>query len=117
MLSLPDGGQQQTSDGAADGDNVYHMSHFPLPTFVSTRRYYCHVAGYNYVDLSFRHDNYHEISIMGMPDPLYLNVKSNMEALVRGLTYFLWRQPALPAWVHDGLIIGTTGGTSQVMNN
>ena len=98
--------------GGAGGD--YHTSYFPLPTFLSSRRYYCHLSGSNYMDLDFSHAKYHEISIFGPPEPIYFNVDEDFEALVRSLTYFLWRQPQLPDWVHNGVILGVQGGTKRV---
>ena len=39
--------------GEYGGD--YHNSYFPLPTFTSSRKYYCHVDSTRYMELDFDH--------------------------------------------------------------
>ena len=92
----------------------YHTTYFPQPTFISSRRYYGHVVGYNYMELDFSHENFHEIFILGKPHGMYFNVGSTMVDTLRRLTYFLRRQPELPDWLHDGVILGVQGGTQRV---
>ena len=39
--------------GEYGGD--YHTSYFPLPTFTSSKHYYCHVNSSRYMELDFTH--------------------------------------------------------------
>lgn len=40
---------------------AYHTTYYPQATYISSRQYYFHVEGYNYIHMDFRNDHYHEI--------------------------------------------------------
>ena len=58
--------------------------------------------------------DFHEIHILGKPSALYFNSAPTMKDLLEKLTFFLKRQPTLPEWLRNGIIIGMQGGTEKV---
>lgn len=89
----------------------YYWTFFPQPTFVSTEKYYCHVDNSAYMDFDFSHPGYHELQIWDSAITLILETADSWPALLHKLTGLLGRQPEMPDWVYDGLILGIQGGT------
>ncbi|MFD0871406.1 MULTISPECIES: alpha-glucosidase [Paenibacillus] len=98
----------------AGGD--YYWTFFPQPTFISSRKYYCHVDDSAYMDLDFRHPSYHELQLWNIPEKLVLEAADTYVELLGKLTAYLGRQPELPDWVYDGVWIGVQGGTEVVLD-
>ncbi|GIP31551.1 alpha-glucosidase [Paenibacillus sp. J2TS4] len=98
----------------AGGD--YYWTFFPQPTFVSSRKYYCHVDDSAYMDFDFRNANYHELHIWNIPEKLVLETADTYVGLLRKLTAYFGRQPELPDWVYEGVWIGVQGGTEVVLS-
>lgn len=101
-------------DDQAGGD--YYSTFFPAPTFVSTRKYYCHVDNTAYMDFDFRNENYHELQIWDIPERIIFETGESYVQLVEKVTAFLGRQPELPEWVYNGVVIGVQGGTETCVN-
>jgi len=101
-------------DDKAGGD--YYSTYFPLPTFVSSKKYFLHVDGSFYMDFDFRNSNYHELYMWGIPEKIVLNSADSYVDLIVKLTDFFGRQPELPDWVYDGVILGIQGGIDTVLN-
>lgn len=93
----------------AGGD--YYTTFFPAPTFVSTRKYYCHVDNTAYMDFDFKNENYHELQIWDIPEKITFETGESYLELVEKVTELLGRQPELPEWVYNGVVIGVQGGT------
>lgn len=98
--------------GGAGGD--YHTTYFPQTTFLSSRNFYCHYVGYNYGEVSFMPENFHEIFLSGTPGNFTFDVKPDTKELVKSLANFLGLQPELPDWVYTGAALGVQGGTDVV---
>nr|WP_150959209.1 alpha-glucosidase [Aneurinibacillus sp. XH2] len=98
----------------AGGD--YYWTFFPQPTFISSRKYYCHVDDSAYMDFDFRHPSYHELQLWNIPEKLVLEAADTYVELLGKLTAYLGRQPELPDWVYDGVWIGVQGGTEVVLD-
>ncbi|WP_144938416.1 alpha-glucosidase [Paenibacillus sp. 32O-W] len=98
----------------AGGD--YYWTFFPQPTFISSRKYYCHVDDSAYMDFDFRHQSYHELQLWNIPEKLVLEAADTYVELLGKLTAYLGRQPELPDWVYDGVWIGVQGGTEVVLD-
>lgn len=99
-------------DDKAGGD--YYTTNFPLPTFTSSKKYYCHVESTAYMDFNFRNDDFHEIQVWAVPEKIVFQTAKSWTAVLENLTNFVGRQPELPDWVHDGFILGVQGGTEVV---
>lgn len=98
-------------ENKAGGD--YYNTNYPQPTFVSSRRYYLHVDSTAYADFDFRNTEFHELQIWEVP--AYVRIESAptfLELLEKESAYF-GRQPELPDWIYNGLIVGLQGGTDR----
>ncbi|WON75941.1 alpha-glucosidase [Serratia sp. UGAL515B_01] len=93
----------------AGGD--YYWTFFPQPTFVSSQKYYCHVENSCYMNFDFSAPAYHELAIWQDQAVLRFDCASTYISLLEKLTALLGRQPELPDWVYDGVILGIQGGT------
>ena len=100
------------SDG---GGGDYHTTYFPQPTFVSSRLYFAHLENYEYAELDFREEDYHEITLWSGALHLVLGIGEGYEELLGSLTELLGRQPPLPDWACRGLWLGVQGGTERAL--
>ncbi|XP_077998213.1 sulfoquinovosidase-like [Glandiceps talaboti] len=98
------------------GGGAYHTTYYPEPTFVSSRKFYCHFDTTVYSVLDFRHPKFHEVEIWsGQPGKIYFDTAPTMLTLVQKVSAFLGRQPELPAWLHNGAVLGVQGGTDAML--
>ena len=97
----------------AGGD--YYTTFFPQPTFISTRKYYCHVNNSAYMNFDFSHETFHELQIWDMPEKIIFEAGKTYLDLIGKLTGLLGRQPKLPEWVYKGVWLGVQGGTEVVL--
>lgn len=93
----------------AGGD--YYWTFFPQPTFVSSRRYFCHISNSGYMCFDFSAPDHHALAIWEPQAELCFDTAPSQLALVSKLSAMLGRQPELPEWVYDGIILGIQGGT------
>jgi len=96
----------------AGGD--YYHTNFPQPTFVSTKKYYCHTQTTAYADFDFRNGGFHELHFWEVPEYTLFETADTYLALVEKITNLLGRQPELPEWLYNGIILGIQGGTDIV---
>ena len=102
---------------ALDGSGGdYHTTFFPQPTFLSSRMYFTHVRNYEYAELDFREDTFHEISLWCTDISLTLSCRDSFPALLEALTGLLGRQLPLPDWCMKGLWLGVQGGTKRAVD-
>lgn len=95
-------------ENKAGGD--YYHTNFPQPTYVSSHHYYLHVDSTAYADFDFRHDSFHELQFWEVPASVRIERADTFLALLEKLTAHLGRQPELPDWVYNGVILGVQGG-------
>lgn len=88
----------------AGGD--YYNTNYPQPTFISTKKYYCHVETTAYADFDFRNDEYHELQIWDIPQYVLFETAESYVELVEKLTEVFGRQPELPDWTYNGIWLG-----------
>lgn len=100
--------RSDVENGGAGGD--YYNTNYPEPTYVSSRRYYLHMDTTAYSDYDFRNAEYHELQTWTVPASIRLDAAPTFVDLLERLTAFLGRQPELPDWIYNGLIIGAQGG-------
>ncbi|MGG4130501.1 alpha-glucosidase [Paenibacillus illinoisensis] len=96
----------------AGGD--YYNTNFPQPTYVSTQKYYCHTETTAYADFDFRNDSFHELQVWEVPQYMLFETAETYLGLVEKITALFGRQPELPDWVYNGVILGIQGGTQVV---
>jgi alpha-glucosidase len=96
----------------AGGD--YYNTNFPQPTYVSSQKYYCHTETTAYADFDFRHPEFHELQVWEVPKSLVFETAQTYIELVEKISNLFGKQPELPDWVYNGVILGIQGGTEVV---
>ncbi|MFM5578431.1 alpha-glucosidase [Aeromonas veronii] len=94
--------------GKAGGD--YYHTNYPQPTFVSSRKYSCHIDTTAYADFDFRHEGFHELQVWAIPQAIELRTAESYLGIIEKLSARFGRQPRLPEWVYKGAILGLKGG-------
>lgn len=98
-------------ENKAGGD--YYNTNYPQPTFVSSRHYYLHVDSTAYADFDFRNEAFHELQLWEVPRSIRIEAAPTFIELLEKETAFFGRQPRLPEWIYQGLIIGVQGGDER----
>ena len=98
-------------ENKAGGD--YYNTYSPQPTYVSRRHYYLHVDSTAYADFDFRNAEFHELQIWEVPASIRIEAAPTFLELLKKESAFFGRQPELPDWVYNGLIIGVQGGSER----
>ena len=97
----------------AGGD--YYTTYYPEPTFVSTKKYYLHMETTAYADFDFRNESFHELQVWHKPEFIMIETADTYLELIEKLTAYFGRQPKLPEWVYNGVLLGIQGGTDLVI--
>lgn len=103
--------RSDVENGGAGGD--YYNTNYPQQTFVSSRHYYLHVDSTAYADFDFRNEDFHELQIWEVPASIRIEAADTFLELLEKESAFLGRQPELPEWVYNGLVIGVQGGNER----
>ncbi len=93
----------------AGGD--YYWTFFPQPTFVSTQKYFCHSSNSCYMNFDFTPADHHVLSFWRDSVELIFDFADSYISLLERLTALLGRQPELPDFVYNGIILGIQGGS------
>lgn len=93
----------------AGGD--YYWTFFPQPTFVSSQKYYCHSESSCYMNFDFTQSSCHELNFWQDYTTLIIEKADSYISLLDKLTDLLGKQPVLPDYVYDGVILGIQGGS------
>ncbi len=101
------------SDVENKGGGDYYNTNFPQPTYVSTKHYYLHMDSTAYADFDFRNKQFHELQVWEVPKQIRIESADTYAGLAGKLTEYFGRQPELPDWVYNGLIIGVQGGNER----
>ncbi len=94
----------------------YYNTNYPQPTFVSDKKYFCHLETTAYADFDFTHTSYHELQCWNIPEYLLFDAEDSFPELMTNITDVFGRQPELPEWVYNGVILGIQGGTEITLN-
>jgi alpha-glucosidase len=97
----------------AGGD--YYNTNYPQPTFISNEKFFCHLETTAYADFDFTHKEFHELQCWNIPEYLLFDVEQSFPALLKNITDIFGRQPELPEWVYNGVILGIQGGTEAII--
>lgn len=98
-------------ENKAGGD--YYNTNYPQPTYVSTKHYYLHMESTAYADFNFKNETFHELQVWEVPKQIRIEAAPTFVELLEKLSAFFGRQPELPDWVYNGLIIGVQGGNER----
>ncbi len=98
-------------ENKAGGD--YYNTNYPQPTYVSTKHYYLHMDSTAYADFNFKNETFHELQVWEVPKQIRIEAAYTFIELVGKITAYFGRQPELPDWVYNGLIIGVQGGNER----
>ncbi|MFW6285193.1 MAG: alpha-glucosidase [Bacillota bacterium] len=96
----------------AGGD--YYTTYYPEPTFISTRKYWCHLDTFAYADFNFKHEDFHELHAWEIPSAFVFESAESYVELIERLTDYTGRPPKLPDFLHDGIILGLQDGRDIV---
>lgn len=100
------------SDG---GGGDYHTTFFPQSTFVSSEYYFVHLENYDYAELDFRAEDFHEIGVWTTSVSFVVGTGESYGEVLGKLTALLGRQPLLPDWAMRGIWFGVQGGTERAL--
>jgi len=92
----------------------YHSTYYPETTFVTSNKTWFHLSTSAYCDFNFKHHNYHELMVWGIPEGFVFSVCASFPSLLTDLTDFTGRPPMLPEYLLDGMILGVQGGIELV---
>ncbi len=101
-------------ENKAGGD--YYNTNYPQPTYVSSQKYYLHADCTAYADFDFRNALFHELQFWAVPSRVRIEAADSWENLLYLLSEFFGRQPLLPDWIYNGVILGVQGGTERVFS-
>ncbi len=99
----------------AGGD--YYTTYYPEPTFISTRKYWCHLDTFAYADFNFKHDTFHELHAWEIPKMFVFESAKTYVELIERLTDYTGRPPELPDYLHDGMVLGLQDGRDTVVKH
>ncbi len=97
----------------AGGD--YYNTNYPQPTFISDKKYFCHLETTAYADFDFTNPNFHELQCWDIPKFLLFDAETSYPKLMTNITDVFGRQPEMPDWVYNGVILGIQGGTEYTI--
>lgn len=97
------------------GGGDYWWTFFPQPTICTSRRAFYHFDTRAWSSFDFRAADRHEFYTWALPASLTVGAADSMLDLVSGLSDFLGRQPELPDWAYDGVVLGIQGGTEACL--
>ena len=101
------------ADASDGGGGDYHTTFFPQPVFLSSRMYFVQLMNYEYAELDFEADSFHEIAVWSTQTHFVLGAGKSFAALTEKLSSLLGRQPMLPDWAMKGMWLGVQGGTAR----
>ncbi|MDP3177262.1 MAG: hypothetical protein Q8M76_05110, partial [Spirochaetaceae bacterium] len=104
---------QADLDGGSGGD--YWWTFYPEPSFVSSRGYYLHAETSAYAAFDFSRGDFAELEFWELPSRILIAPRGSMLGAARAASALLGRQPELPDWTQEGVILGIQGGTETCL--
>ncbi len=91
-----------------------HQSYCSTPSFISSKGYgfYCHED--NYGVLSFKKDELF-IKFREIPQSISLFAEDSLLDLSRAISKIVGKEPEVPSWVNDGVILAIQGGSEVLL--
>ena len=91
-----------------------YETYYAQPTFISSKKYFYHSFTTARCKFVFTNPDKTLIKTDEIA-PFCIGFGENFEEVLENLTSLLGRQPALPEWVYDGMILGVQGGTDVML--
>ncbi len=92
----------------------WYNTYYSMPCWVTTSGNFYALGSSAYSELDFKHHDYYSIYCWEVPDSITVGVSPSLKDAVSGLSLLLGRQPVLPDWIYDGLVLGVQGGSRTV---
>ncbi len=121
FTSEPGIGRDKTSyitwrvDSKLNAGGDYYTTNYPQPTYVSSNLYYLHLNSTAFSDFNFKNDAFSEIEVWEIPKSIRVEGATDYIDIFERLTAYLGRQPQLPDWIYNGLILGLQGGIDRTL--
>ncbi|MBU1020247.1 MAG: alpha-glucosidase [Firmicutes bacterium] len=93
-----------------------YKTYFIIPSFISSKNYFCHIESSGYGTFDFCDEDYHEITFVSPIKEMVLSFQGSLLDTSSKLCQFHGIMPKLPDWIYDGMILGLQGGTETVNN-
>ena len=90
-----------------------YESYYAQPTFMSSGKYYTHVDSDAYMKFGFG-ENKTVLYIHALPGKMWVGQDESFSGLSKKLSLVLGKQPPVPEWINDGLIIAVQGDTAAI---
>lgn len=103
------------SDVENKGGGDYYHTNYPQPTYISSQRYFCHIETTCYADFDFRNTAFHELHTWEIPKEILLRSAPTYIDLVSKISAYFGRQPRLPEWIYNGVILGLKRGEEHAL--
>ena len=91
----------------------WYTSYVSQPSYVTTDGRWVHSDCTAYTELNFKSPDKESLVFWESTVSIRLGCGDTPGELVDGLSSYLGRQPVLPDWVHDGMILGIQGGREE----
>ncbi len=91
-----------------------YESYYVQPTFLSSSKYFVHADSEAFMEFDFRKPSSHQLLFHEIPERIIIDRQKSFEKLLESLSSLLGKQPPLPDWVHEGVILGLQGGRKVV---
>ncbi|TFF84869.1 alpha-glucosidase, partial [Candidatus Heimdallarchaeota archaeon] len=89
-------------------------TYYPQPTFLSSNNYFCHVKTSSYAIFNFTKKSSHELYFWDVPQKISIGKSSTATETMGNLSSYLGKQPLLPNWVYEGVILSIQGGSEVI---
>ena len=87
----------------------------PLPSFVSSEKYWVHVEGASCARFDFRASRHTVLEFRGTLKEIVVGWGGSAADTVSGLACHAGKPPAIPGWTRKGAILGVGGGSGEVL--
>ena len=104
------------ADNEANAGGDYYHTNYPQPTYISSQRYCLHAVTTAYADFDFRHETFHELQFWEVPKAFEFLLADDFPSLVSQVSTHFGRQPRLPEWVMNGVILGLKNGLDHAQS-
>lgn len=99
------------ADNLDGGGGDYWTTYYPEATFISSKKYFLHLHGYEYAEIDLSHSDRHVILTWSSDLKISVDAKQDYIGLLCSLTALVGRQPQLPEWAFRGVWLGMQGGS------
>ena len=100
--------------GARPGSRGRRPTCLPLPSFVSTQRYWVHADSPAPARFDFRAARSTVLEFRQVPKEIAVGWAGSAAETAAGLSCHAGRPPAIPAWTRRGAVLGLGGGIAEV---